>query len=68
MTNQERVRILKNTVAVLWRKACEYDEIETSAKFVCFSADNRDADLYNRAVGELMSAKRDLADPHYLTL
>jgi len=59
MRDSDLVYRLENTAAALWRKACEYDEIEPTEKFVVFSSDNRPARLYNLAVGKLMQERRE---------
>lgn len=50
----EHVDGLHDTAALLWRKACEADDLPADAIFATFSPDNRYAELYNNAMRELL--------------
>ena len=45
------------TLKELWNKACKFDGIEPSSKFVVFSTKNRWADKYN-TLARLMLTER----------
>lgn len=51
---------LAQTVAVLWKKACEFDQIPAESKFVVFSDWNRYAKLHNVAMGQLLDARNTI--------
>ena len=50
----EHVDGLRDTAALLWRKACETDDLPTNAVFATFSPGNRYAELYNNVTRELL--------------
>lgn len=50
----EHVNGLRDTAALLWRKACEAEGLPVDTVFATFSADNRFAELYNNAMRELL--------------
>ena len=49
----EHVAGLRDTAAVLWRKACEAEGLPADTVFAGFSPTNRYAELYHKAVREL---------------
>ncbi len=49
----EHVDGLRDTAAVLWRKACDAEGLPVDTVFAVFSPTNRYAELYNNAVREL---------------
>jgi hypothetical protein len=54
------VYALKNAIAILWVKACEFDKIDPKSKFVCFSKNNVYAEQYNANVGILFDLKKSV--------
>ena len=50
----EHVDGLRDTAALLWRKACEAEGILPDTVFATFSTGNRYAELYNNAMRELL--------------
>lgn len=50
----EHIDGLRDTAALLWRKACEVENIPVDALFVTFSPGNRFAELYNNVIQELL--------------
>ena len=65
---RDHIAGLANTARELWRKACEFDEIDPSSKFVVFSPENKFATFYNLAMGELFTARREYAAGGYVGL
>lgn len=49
----EHVDGLRDTAALLWRKACEAEGLPVDTMLAVFSLTNRYAELYNNAVREL---------------
>lgn len=50
----EHVDGLRDTAALLWRKACEAEGFPAHTTFVTFSPTNPYAEFYNQAVQELL--------------
>ena len=50
----EHVDGLHDTAALLWRKACEADDLPADAIFATFSPGNRYAELCNNVMRELL--------------
>lgn len=59
---------LAATAKVLWRKACEADDMPPDTKFAAFSKDNKYAKFYNITMTQFMEARQQYADGGYVGL
>lgn len=50
---KRRIRAYRK-VQALWQQACEYEGIEPTAKFVCWSEDNPYYEAYSKAIGRYL--------------
>jgi len=48
-TLKRRIRAYRK-VQALWKQACEYEGIEPTAQFVCWSEDNPHYEAYQKAI------------------
>lgn len=59
---------LEAAVLACWKRACEHDGIEPSARFVVFSDDNPHAKAYNDVMGKYLEARTAWAAGGYVGL
>ena len=58
----------RNTVRLLWVKACEFDGIPVDSKCVCFSKENKYVPFYNKAMQELNNTIKEAQAGGYVGL
>ena len=65
---REYIERVAHTVRLLWRRACEAQGTDPGAKFVIFADDNKFKPFYDKAMTELLAAKREYAAGGYVGL
>lgn len=65
---QDYIASVANTVRLLWRRACEAQGTDPDSKFVIFADDNKVKPFYDKAVRELLAARREYAAGGYVGL
>lgn len=61
MTKQLEVISIQARLSILWKHACEYDDIEPCTKFAIFSRDNPYVKAHNALCLKLNNLVREIA-------